>query len=203
MTLSVVTSFEGRISELDPLRIETIALATGSAQDRQKAVFLAEAIFFRLFREYERFISSLFMKFACEWPTPSGLPVASMLRTDEEAVAFKIIKSDKAFLDWSRPDVIRERASVFLTQDNPISLLLSQFNGDLVNFYRIRNFIAHDSEEALRNFEKVLAALLPTPPITSVSAGGFLLMRGGSQNLYFLEFFFRRMRDICSACKSL
>ena len=199
MTISACLDFRRRVDELEALRSEAISMLAGGTPDRQKAIFMAEAIFFRLYREYERFVETVFIRFACGWPAPSSNPVRTVLRVDDIARVEDIVRGEREFVDWGKPDIILERANRYLEDGYPLAGVVPSFHSDLVNLNRIRNFIAHDSDSAAKGFAKVLSASLRTLPTSQIGAGEFLLMRGGRNNSYFLNYYSRRMIEFSTA----
>jgi hypothetical protein len=207
MTISVICEFEVRISELVKYRDELIDPPGRTSKDSSRAVFFAEALFFRMFREYERFISRLFLCYCCEWPTPSGKLVTSLIKVQDPNEAHLLVKSGNRFVDWAKPEEIRERSKVFLRNGFPIADIIDPFNSDISSMYRIRNHIAHDSKESRDGFQKVLDQFLTTPPVGSVSAGEFLLLekrsKGRIARQQFVSYFLDKQIEIARACRSV
>jgi len=86
----------------------------------------------------------------------------------------EILLLEKDFIEWSNPDVIIKRAEA-LFQNHSIITDCIKGNLQLLNdSKRIRNAIAHGSEEAMRQFIKVLNRHLGTIPIVRKTPGWFL-----------------------------
>lgn len=139
--------------------------------------FLAEAVAFRLFRIYERFIRAVFLDSCTRDTTISGNPITSKLKCADWNTAEEILKSGNRFLEWGNIENTKRNASLIFEHGFPISDLLAPIYSTLYDLQRIRNFIAHDSAEATRGFNKVKTNYLPIARVSSLTAGDFLISR--------------------------
>lgn len=147
--------------------------ATATAKD----MFLAEAVAFRLFRGYERFLRAIFLDSCTREATVSGQAIVSKLKCDDWATAEEILKSGNRFLDWGNIENTKRNASLIFDRGFPVSDLITPIYSNLYDLQRIRNFIAHDSQEATRGFEKVIRNYLPAGRTELATAGQFLISR--------------------------
>ena len=140
-------------------------------------IFVAEAVAFRIYRGYERFVRTLFLHSCVATQTPSGARIASKLRCRDWDTAEEILKAGNRFLDWGKPQATKRLARLVFENGFPISDVISPVHSVLMDLQRIRNFIAHDSSEAHRSFSKVGQNYLPTGSPLPKSAGKLLLSR--------------------------
>lgn len=143
--------FEG---QLDLLLKFIQSLAKIDAPDiKQEDLFLAEAVTFRLFRSYERFVRACFLDFCVKDKTKNGKDVTSKLKCSDWETAENILKSGNKFLDWGNVDTVRSIANLVYKDGFPINDLISPINSTLKDLQRFRNFIAHDSNDAAKGFK--------------------------------------------------
>lgn len=139
-------------------------------------LFLAEAIAFRLFRNFERITRAVFLESCMTLITPSGKPIKSKLICSDWKTAEEILKAGNRFLDWGNIENTRSLASLVFEHGFPISDMLAPVNSSLTSLQAIRNFIAHDSTEAARKFRKIVPNYLQ-PSANPDSAAKLLLGR--------------------------
>lgn len=117
-------------------------------------LFLAEAVMFRLYRNYERFVRAAFLHHCVVTRTLSGADVSSKLRCEDWNTAESILKSANRFLDWGNPQTIQQLSNLVFANGFPISELVGPVYTTLVDLQRFRNFVAHDSQEAAGGYKK-------------------------------------------------
>jgi hypothetical protein len=116
--------------------------------------FLAEALMFRMFRNYERFLRSTFLHYCIEKKTFLGLDVVSKLRCDDAETAESILKSGNKFLDWGNVDSVKQLANLVFREGFPVVDMVTPILSTLKDLQRFRNFVAHDSREAAEGYRK-------------------------------------------------
>ena len=153
---------------------------------------VTEALFLRAFSRYEAFIEEVFILYCMEKKTQSGKSVKSHIRAKNYGHAKQIIKSSMNFLEWNNPDKIIERSRTYLEIDNPIFNAITQNKTKLDRMRKIRNAIAHYSEESELQFNKVLRDELGSLPLRKINVGEFLIMNDvGTHNAaYYLRTYF-------------
>lgn len=137
----------------------------------------AEAIFLRAFTAYENNVESLFLHYVTGGVTLQGATANSYLRITDEALARKLTKAGYKFLSWAKPQEIRNTAENYIENGWPISEMMNAKAQDLADCERIRNRIAHNSLEALIQFDTVQRNLLKTERLFPISPGQFLRIR--------------------------
>jgi hypothetical protein len=156
---------------------------------------LTEAIFFAGFRAYENFIRDIFLLYCMEKQPNTRKKVKSYLSPMNYSHTEVLIQSSMPFLDWSSPDTIIDRASIYLQDGYPIKLPLTTNIEALRNFKKLRNHIAHNSKESLDEYIKVVKRYITTIPLQIPSPGEILLITDRSNpTQYILLSFFELMK---------
>lgn len=185
-----------RLERLDNDNQQRFSTTTPSLS-RNQLWFLTEAIFFRSFRAYEGFVREIFLLYCLEKRPSSGTAVKSYLNPRDFLHAEELMKSSQRFLDWTSPDSVISRADLYLKNGIPVKLPYSTNLSTLKEFHRLRNHIAHDSEESLNGYKKVLLGHYGVIPLRIPSPGEFLLLPDrSSPSMYKLQVFFRLMRQL-------
>ncbi|MEY9604104.1 hypothetical protein AB7M74_010713 [Bradyrhizobium japonicum] len=104
----------------------------------------------------------------------SVFPANTYLRLTDESSARKLIKAGYKFLNWAKPDTIRETAQNYIENGWPLVDMLATRTQDLADCERIRNKIAHNSTEAVQQFSVVQRNLLATERLFDLSPGQLL-----------------------------
>jgi hypothetical protein len=142
---------------------------------KRQLFMLSEAIYFTGFRDYENFLRDVFLLYCMEKSPKSGMKVNSFIKPKDYFHAEELMKSSKPFLDWCSPQIVIQRAELFLREGFPIKLPISTNQEILTDYKRIRNHIAHNSRESLEEYKKVLRKHFGTIPLYVPSPGEFLL----------------------------
>ena len=200
---AVVRDFFAELRRLEKLDAQNQAgLLPSSPQNitRHQLHFLTEAIFFRAFRAYESFIRDTFLLYCLEASPRSGAKVRSFLKPIKFSHAEQLIQSSMPHLDWTNPDILIPRAETYLKEGFPIKLAYTSHREELMDFKRIRNHIAHDSNESLQAYKIVLRKYHGTIPLTIPSPGQFLLLNDRiDPSKYILLTFFDLLRTLSNA----
>ncbi len=117
-------------------------------------LFLAEAVTFRLYRNYERFIRAAFLNYCVITATPNAQEVKSKLKCSDWDTAEEILKSGNKFLDWGNAQSVRSISNLVFENGFPVVDLIGPVASTLTDLQRFRNFIAHSSKEAETGFKK-------------------------------------------------
>ena len=166
---------------------------------RHQLHFLTEAVFFRAFRAYERFVRDIFLLYCQEKSPRSGARVISFLKPTSFNHSEELIKSSLRYLEWTNPDDVIRRSELYLKDGFPIKLPYATHRETLQDFRRIRNHIAHDSIESLNGYKVALRRHFGTIPLRLPAPGEFLLLTDRSDpTKYKLLVFFNLMKTISS-----
>lgn len=150
---------------------------------------LTEAIFARAFSKYEEFIEQTFLLYCQGRSGLSGTTVKSYISPKNISHAKSIIKSGMTFLEWNSPEKIISRCDIYLHPDSPVYLAVTTHQSRLQNIRRIRNAIAHSSDEARTQFRKAVRDELGVAPLIAPAVGEFLIMndRMAARRQYYLR----------------
>jgi hypothetical protein len=158
---------------------------------------LTEAIFFNAYREYENFLHEVFMQYCMEHKTLDHKTVKSFLKPVDFTHAESLVKSSMEFLDWTSPQTVIERSETYLSKGFPIKDVYSSKFEVLGQYKKIRNHIAHNSSESLRDYTKVVKSYNGTVPLTIPSPGEYLLYSDKKNSAkYLLLTFFDNLTTI-------
>lgn len=163
---------------------------------------ITEALFFRLFRVYEGSVRDIFILYCQEKKPSTGKNVTSFINPRNFVHAEEIIKSNYRYLQWANPDDIIKRAELYLKDGFPLKQPFANNRQLLHTFRIIRNHIAHDSEESMNQYMKVIRNHFGGNPLKLPSPGEFLLLIKPSSptNTYYLlnyiHFFKTFIKDI-------
>lgn len=196
---AVVRDFHAELNRLERFDAKNQARFSAStgALSKHQLHFLTEAIFFRGFRAYESFVRDIFLLYCLEKRPRSGAKVTSFLTPKSFLHAEELIQSSMRFLDWTNPDLVIERAELYLKDGFPIKLPYTANRNTLWDFKRIRNHIAHDSKESLGGYRTVLRRHYGVVPLKLPPPGRFLLVPDRrTPSKYNLLAFFELMREL-------
>lgn len=175
MTITTeIFHFDGSMVFLDSIYSTLLHCEAQSATNQE--LFLAEAIAFRIFRNFERITRAVFLESCITLVAPSGGRISSKLTCGDWKTAEEILKAGNRFLDWGNIENTRNLASLVFENGFPISDMFAPINSTLTSLQAIRNFIAHDSEEAERKFRRVVPNYLQ-PSANPETAAKLLLGR--------------------------
>jgi hypothetical protein len=186
------------------LDLHIFDLAKGAReQESVSSLFLAESILFRLFRAYERLVRETFLHFCVAGSSVGGNPVISKLRCDSTATAEKILKAGNKYLDWGNPETTRGLADLIFEGGFPVSNLLVPLNSELVDLLRFRNFVAHDSDEAARGFQKSSVQYVRVGDPSPQSVGELALYRRHPRSDITLRLLFAKVSKLTTHLRIL
>lgn len=146
----------------------------GRLSSRQLHI-LTEGLFFAGYRAFEGFLRDIFLLYCLEKQPGTGGRVRSFLKPQSFLHAERLIRSSMRFLDWTSPDHILERAELYLEGGFPIKDQYAPRMEKLRDMKRLRNHIAHDSEESQSEYLKVIRRYYTVVPVPLPSPGEYLL----------------------------
>jgi hypothetical protein len=160
---------------------------------------LAEAIFLRAFIAYESSLDALFFHYVTGGVSAQGRAATSYLQPGNELVARRMVKAGFRFLSWAKPEIIRETSKTYIENGWPLADMMSANSQELADCERVRNKIAHNSVEALAEFNIVQRNLYGTERLFSMSPGQLLRTRRRSSPGLQLERYIKVMRETVEA----
>jgi len=116
---------------------------------------LCEMAFVVLFTAWEQFLENTFETYVVEAPLSSFKSRHRVLVVDMET-AHALIRGSRKYVEWSEPQTVRERATVFFKRGEPFESALSSVADDLKNMKVIRNRCVHFSRHSIDQYEKML-----------------------------------------------
>lgn len=159
-------------------------------------VLITEGVFIRAFSSYEVFLEELFVLYARGKSTISGRTVPRFILPKDGLHARDLIRSNMNYLEWNSPDVLIQRAETYL-DGGPIKQSIVQHKDRLNTIRRIRNAIAHRSDDAWQRYANAVTAELRAPPLKTPEPGGFLMMTDPrARNQHFLTSYLLVMKDV-------
>ena len=186
-----LASFVQGINFLKPMIIELSAVDEDSASEKDK--FVAEAVAFKLFRNYERLLRAVFLDACSRNTTLSGRQITSKLKCPDWETAEEILKSGNRFIDWGNIENTNRNASLIFDNGFPVSDFVGPVYSNLFDLQRVRNFIAHDSAEATRGLERIKSNYLPVGRDMPSTAGEFLISRRRASEAQIIRKFWNKV----------
>lgn len=144
-----------------------------------------EALFLRVFTEYEADLERLFLHYVTGGASISARHARSYLAARDETHARRMVVNGFRFLSWAKPSAVRETAKNYLENGWPITDVLASKTQDITDCEKIRNRIAHRSVEAAADFAAVQRNLFQTERVFPITPGHVLRtrFRGKSQHV--------------------
>ena len=168
-----------------------------------KHSFLAEAVIFRLFRIYERLVKSAFLYYCVNDTSLAGHPVVSKLRCSAIEDAEEILKAGNKFLDWGNVVSTQKLAGLVFDAGYPITDILSPLHSHLVDLQRFRNFIAHDSREAMEGFQRARGSYIKVGDIPPETVGLLGLYRRSPSSDISLRILFEKVARLAEVVQGI
>jgi len=110
--------------------------------------------FLSFYVDLERAIENLFMGLLMRRLEVSRRGVRPLVVINSEAVARKVVRGERRYVDWLPYHLTRDRAEAFLAGGEPFSSLTDQQARPLERVRIVRNALAHGGEHAMRQFHK-------------------------------------------------
>lgn len=124
--------------------------------NEQTNIYIYEIAFFKIFVKFELYISKLFVEYSIGKETSEGLIINRKLNFRDEKHIKAIIKDENSsFVNYiNKIDKISKY--IFEDGQDPFGLIFSSYNysGYIYEMRYIRNYIAHESEEAKNKYIK-------------------------------------------------
>jgi hypothetical protein len=188
-----------RLERFDTENQRAFSGGTAPQLSEQRLYVLTEAVFSSAFRAYEAYVRDVFLLYARGRSTKGGKAVKSFLDPVSALHAEQLMKQSKPFLDWSSPDAVIQRADLFLRSGAPVKNVLSSNSASLKAIKVVRNHIAHNSDESMSAYKKVVLAYFGTLPIQVPAPGAFLLLPSQFvPGAYLLKQYFRTMSEVAT-----
>jgi hypothetical protein len=171
MIKSTIISYRKRLDTIHKMAAKVESSAELNIIEREK---LFEGIFLDAFKNFERTIEQLFIGGMLSKEAVRRNKFCSYVRPKNSSHAVDILLLEKEFIDWTNPEAIIRRAEAFFQNHYIISDCIKSNMQFLTDARRIRNAIAHESEDSIRQFTKVLNKYFGTKPVRRRTPGWFL-----------------------------
>jgi hypothetical protein len=126
-----------------------------------------EAAFLQMFKGWEGFLEEAFIAFMRGRLACDGQTVPSHMRVPSDEIARSVLYQHRPYIEWTRPDEVRERAKWYFNMPNRVDSALAAGLVDLRHMARVRNAIAHSSMLSRREFYKLVQGKLGGKPTVS------------------------------------
>ena len=182
--------------------VDELSAVNGAEQTEQHR-FLAEAVTFRLYRIYERLVRSAFLHYCVANETLQGVQVVSKLTCPDSETAEAILKSGNKFLDWGNVVSVRKIADLVFHEGFPIGNMLAPFHSDLIDLQRLRNFVAHDSQDAEAGFKRARTQFVRIGDAEPRTVGELALYRRSARSDVTLRIIHRKISGLSAVLSEL
>jgi len=137
---------------------------------------LTEGLFSNAFRCYQLFLNEVFLLYCTGRYSCRKKRVKSFLNAKNILHAKELIQSSMPYLDWSNPNTVLDRAELYLQDGYPIKQSIATNREGLLDLERVRNHIAHMSDESKRGYLKTLKNHFGVDPLRVPPPGKYLLL---------------------------
>lgn len=176
---------------------------TSDAEHTDRHLFLAEAVTFRLYRVYERLVRSTFLHYCVAKETLGGAPVVSKLTCPDWETAEAILKSGNKFLDWGNVVSVKKMSELIFHNGFPVGNMIAPLHSDLMNLQKLRNFVAHDSQEAENGFKRARTQFVRIGDAEPTTVGELVLYRRNARDDVTLKIIHRKVSGLSGILSSL
>jgi hypothetical protein len=136
--------------------------------------YIHEITFLRVFRGYEELIEDIFISSLCRNEKLNSGKLNPWIKAQNSDHALELLKLEKEYVDWDSPNTIIKRAEIIFMNPAPIKNFITAKQEKLLEAKKIRNYIAHNSQKAEKEFNKVYSMYFGALPISHIDAGEFL-----------------------------
>jgi hypothetical protein len=171
MIRSTITIYRKRLDTIHKMADKVEGSADLNVIEKEK---LFEGIFLDAFKSFERTIENLFIGGMLSKEIIKRKKFCSYVHPKNSAHAIDILLLEKDFIDWTNPESIIRRAEALFQNHSIISDCIKNNMQFLTDAKRIRNSIAHESDDSNKQFIKVLNKYFGTHPVRRKTPGWFL-----------------------------
>lgn len=124
-----------------------------------------EAAFLQMYKAWEGLLEEAFIAYMCQRLSFDGAYVASHVRAASDDIARGVLYQNRPFVEWSDPDVVRDRAKCYFHGGSRIEAAFGPALGPLREMTKLRNAIAHASPLARRRFYELVQQVFGGAPV--------------------------------------
>lgn len=126
-----------------------------------------EAAFLQLHNSWEIFLEETLMSILSGESVISGDAINPKFILSDRNLVREIIYQEKSFIDWTREEDVKKRFERHLGLPNRINNTLDVITVEFRDIIKIRNYIAHSSAQAKKNFINLYQSRVGGNPNTS------------------------------------
>ncbi len=123
-----------------------------------------EAAFLQAFKNWEGLLEETFIAFMCSRLAADGATIPCHVAAPNDDVARNLLYQGRQFIEWTDPEVVRERARCLFSIASRIESAINPVIGQLREMRYVRNAIAHASPQASRKFKDLVQRLFGGAP---------------------------------------
>lgn len=128
----------------------------GTTLPKEKIYLIYELSFLRLFLTWEWFIEETFISYMLGMKTSKGYRAKTYVKPKNKKHAYEFVREGRDYADWTSPDVVIRKASLFFEDGEPYKDALISIGEDIKNMKTIRNAIVHISQDAQEKFKSLV-----------------------------------------------
>lgn len=142
--------------------------------EKEKAAFIVESSFLKMFIFWEEFLESVFALYLIGEKSIDGKKIECHVNPIDIEHAHAILIGSQTYFDWANSEMVQKLAKIFLKDGEPLHSSLSSISTDLKDLKTIRNAAAHISRSTQAKLNAV-ASRVTRKSITSISVTEFVM----------------------------
>lgn len=147
-----------------------------------------ELSFLKNFLSWEWFIEGTFILYMLGSKTNTGYRPEVYVRPKDQKHAYQFVKEGRDYADWTSPDVVIRKSSLFFRDGEPYKDALEPIIRDIQDMKTIRNAIVHISTESREKFETLIRSKLGYARV-AITPGEFLATTIKGKSLSYITYF--------------
>lgn len=140
---------------------------------KDQVYLIYELSFLKNFLAWEWFIEKAFLLFMMGNETKKGYKPETYVYPRNEKHAYELIRAGREYADWTSPDIIIKKASLFFKNGSPFKNSIELIKQDIQDIKTLRNAIVHISHDSQEKFYSLLRNKIGYVK-TNITPGKFL-----------------------------
>ncbi len=166
--------------------VNELEAVTGSQVTNEQIYFTYEYAFLKVFVGWEKFIQDSFVAYIIG-KRIKGHHYKTYLKNITERHALELLSGTLPYPDWTKFEDIYKLAKLFFVDYEAFILPFKEIEANFTEIKKIRNVIVHMSSSAIKKFQGLLRAKLPSYNINMTP--GELLNMQRTQRETFIEYY--------------
>ena len=157
---------------------------------------IVENMFLKMYNSWECFLENVFIEYMLGKQSENGVAPEKYVFPLDTLHAYNMIKNVSNYPDWTDVEKILTNARNFF-KDGGAFLILETLKTEINHIKRIRNYIAHSSLKARKDFENLVRYEIGHLP-SDISAAIFLVdyeKETQSQRITYYEYYLEYLKD--------